>query len=632
MSEVKNEIYGTSTADQVKAISHIGTHARLLAGPGTGKTRILTRRVLSLVLEHNRDPEEILLLTFTRLAAAQLKEEVRKVLEPHNKEVPTISTIHAFALRQILFNSKVIDVLPQPIRIADDWEERFIIQEDLKRVLGLSRISEVQDLINRLSADWETLRAEEQGWEETFPNASFLGIWREHRAMYGETLRAELVYRFKKQLSQNRNFKLDKQYKHLLIDEFQDLNSCDLAIVRELYKKGAEVFVVGDDDQSIYGFRYANPVGIRQFPEVYPDTKRLALETCFRCDKRILKAAEFVANLDTQRLPKPTKPRTDANDGDVKIFNFQDQNKEAETIANLIKQLIGEGICSNEIVILLRNDMNRVISKPIVEALTRNGIKTSIPAESSVENKNEYRIVLSTLRLLLSEGSDSLAWRTLLQIEDGIGEKTINEVQAKAKEKGVRFEEILSQIIQGQEECRFKDKIISIVNKVNEQISRYQELENFTEVLERVVNDNISNSEIAQEISSFMKLIVEEQQIDNIENLLKAITVSSKDIEQETEDDAINILTMHQAKGLTFDVCFIVAVEDEFIPGKNQGEKEGDERRLLYVSMTRARHKLFITYCSKRTGNQMYSGRNSGNPNRTLSRFLQDSNIEIVQI
>jgi DNA helicase II / ATP-dependent DNA helicase PcrA len=486
MSEVKNEIYGTSTADQVKAISHIGTHARLLAGPGTGKTRTLTRRVLSLVLEHNRDPEEILLLTFTRLAAAQLKEEVRKVLEPHNKEVPTISTIHAFALRQILFNSKVIDVLPQPIRIADDWEERFIIQEDLKRVLGLSRISEVQDLINRLSADWETLRAEEQGWEETFPNASFLGIWREHRAMYGETLRAELVYQFKKQLSQNRNFKLDKQYKYLLIDEFQDLNSCDLAIVRELYKKGAEVFVVGDDDQSIYGFRYANPVGIRQFPEVYPDTKRLALETCFRCDKRILKAAEFVANLDTQRLPKPTKPRTDANDGDVKIFNFQDQNNEAETIANLIKQLIGEGICSNEIVILLRNDMNGVISKPIVEALTRNGIKTSIPAESSVENKNEYRIVLSTLRLLLSEGSDSLAWRTLLQIEDGIGEKTINEVQAKAREKGVRFEEILSQIIQGQEECRFKEKIISIVNKVNEQISRYQELENFTEVLERV--------------------------------------------------------------------------------------------------------------------------------------------------
>ena len=304
------------------------------------RPKTLTRRVLSLILKYNINPEEIILLTFTRLAATQLKDEIRTVLKPLNKETPQVSTLHSFALKQILYNSSKVETLPRPIRIADDWEERHIIQEDLKKMLSLQKIQEVRKLINQLSADWETLRVDEIGWEKQFPNPAFLGAWQRHKELYGETLRAELVYQLKKQLEQNRDFQLDKQYKHILIDEYQDLNACDLAIVHELVKRGAELFVVGDDDQSIYGFRFATPDGIRNFTQMYQDAKKLALEICFRCDKQILSSAEFVANLDPVRLPKPTRPKDNAREGEVQIIGFRDQNHEAQSVAKKIKNVL----------------------------------------------------------------------------------------------------------------------------------------------------------------------------------------------------------------------------------------------------------------------------------------------------
>ena len=269
MDDSNKKIYGNSTDDQIKAIEHIGTHARLLAGPGTGKTKTLTRRVLYLILEHKVKPETILLLIFTRLAADQLKEEIEKDLKPLGKPIPQVSTLHSFALKQILHNSGKLSVLPRPIRIADDWEERNIIYKDLQKALGVG-INEIRRLINQLSADWNTLEADKAGWEKSFPNLKFLNTLLAHKFRYGETLQSELVYRFKKQLEQKNDFRLDKQYKHIIVDEYQDLNFCDLTVIKDLSKLGAEIFAVGDDDQSIYGFRFASPDGIREFDQFYP--------------------------------------------------------------------------------------------------------------------------------------------------------------------------------------------------------------------------------------------------------------------------------------------------------------------------------------------------------------------------
>ncbi len=635
MEDIKAKIHGDATSDQIEAIDHIGSHARLLAGPGTGKTKTLTRRVLFLILQHNADPDSILLLTFTRLAATQLKDEIKKVLEPLGKTIPQVSTLHSFALRQILYNSSRIDTLPRPIRIADDWEERYIIQEDLKKVLNLKEIGDVQKLNNQLSTDWETLRIDEIGWKQQFPNSAFLGAWRSHKDQYGETLRAELVYQLKKQLNQSRDFQLDKEYKHILVDEYQDLNACDLAIINELAKRGAELFVAGDDDQSIYGFRFATPASIRNFGQIYQNSKKLALEICFRCDKDILHSAEFVASLDPAHLPKPTRPKDEAKEGEVLIIGFEDQSHEAENIAKKIKSLIdAEDIKPDQITILLRNDRNGSLSKPIIEALKKYSVNVSLTTDSKLENNKEYRTVLSIIRLLVDQ-NDCLAWRTLLQVNktNGLGDECIKNIWNYAQSKGIRFSVALQKIAQSPSELqKFGQKIAKFVSEINVAIVELKAIESPIEAINATVDKFMGEGKKKEQVKKYFVGILENQEKADLENLIKIVSTSSEYIEQETKENAVNILTMHQAKGLSFDVCFIVGAEDEYIPGRNTGDKEGDERRLLYVSMTRARHKLFISYCNKRTGQQRHSGSNSETEKRILTRFLRDSKISIKQV
>ncbi|NLE95192.1 MAG: UvrD-helicase domain-containing protein, partial [Dehalococcoidia bacterium] len=185
---------------QREAASHSGTHARVLAGPGTGKTLTLTRHVCYLLEELHVPSAEVLVITFTRAAAAELRQRFEQRLGA--TERPAVLTLHSFALRQLLRNSDFVSDLPRPLRIADDWEERHIVQEDLKALLGLSRITQVQDLMHGLSADWQSLTADDEQWERRFPNPTFLGAWREHRSVYGYTLRDELAYQLKKMLEQ----------------------------------------------------------------------------------------------------------------------------------------------------------------------------------------------------------------------------------------------------------------------------------------------------------------------------------------------------------------------------------------------------------------------------------------------
>ena len=618
------------TPDQRKAIEYIGGHARLLAGPGTGKTHVLTRKVQWLVFKHNIAPADIIALTFTRLAAAQLREKLKEVLEPHGFPTPAVSTLHSFALRQILFNAKSVRELPAPVRVADDWEERYVIQEDLKTIMGLPKIKGVQDLIHRLSTDWETLKAEEGGWQESFPDPKFLGALDQHKAVYGETLRAELVYRLKRALDHSGEFKLDHEYKYILIDEYQDLNACDQAVIRLLTANGpgAKLFVVGDDDQSIYGFRFADPVGIRRFPEEY-GAERLDLETCFRCDKSVLHHAEFVASQDTQRLPKKTKPLEGAQDGTVLLVRYSDQTAEATGVAAKIKGLIDRGTKPAEIVILSRN--KRILT-PIKDQLKAQGVKVSEALESELEDEKQFRCVLSLLRLVVNE-SDDLALRTLLQAADNdIGEKKIELLWNYAAGKNIRLSEALRHIKADPDLIGNPGtKVKSFLDDTDASIKKLREIKTLADVVESATAHYCAANELGEKIKAYFKGLVSGEEGQKLEDLLRAISTSSEMIEQETEVDAVSILTMHQAKGLTFDACFIVGAEDEFIPGRGDGEMIGDERRLLYVSMTRARHELYISYCDKRIGSQSFLGRvpERGQVPRNLSRFLKGSTIKI---
>lgn len=631
-AETINKVLEGVTGEQKTAIEYVNGHARLLAGPGTGKTHVLTRKVLWLVLNHGVNPQEILALTFTRLAAAQLRRDLREILEPHGMQIPVISTLHSFALKQILYNSQTTEELPRPVRVADDWEERHIIQEDLKKLLGVSHIEEVQDLIQRLSADWETLKVDELGWTEAFPHPQFLGSLQEHKTVYGETLRAELVYKLKRSLEQSAEFNLDNEYKHVLIDEYQDLNACDLAVVKSLSEKGASLFVVGDDDQSIYGFRYADPTGIRQFPEVYSGAARLLLTTCYRCDKSIIRQAEFVANQDRQRLPKTTRPREGAEDGDVMLVQCVNQDKEATAVAAKIKSLVDGGMRPEDIVVLSRN---KAILGPIKDHIVAKEVSVSMALEDELVETKEYRIVLSLLRLLTSE-KDDLAMRTLMQIEHNrLGDKCIDLLWTYASTKGMRLSSALQAVRKdGLALGSMQNRIITFLDEVEKRLEELNQVKELDALIDKLAIDCVSEENLCEKIKSYFKKIKKETESNTLEKLVKSIGTASEMMEQETAPNTVSVLTMHQAKGLTFDTCFIVGAEDEFIPGRNDGEFIGDERRLLYVSMTRAKHKLYISYCGRRAGNQKYYGRvpNGGQEQRKLTRFLADAKLKIVKV
>lgn len=620
--------------DQIEAASHLGMHARVLAGPGTGKTLTLSRRVRFLVESAGVDPENMLVLTFTRAAAAVLREQVEEQLGAWEAEMPRVSTLHSFALRQIVRNQNLVVVFPQPLRIADDWEERNIIQEDLKRLID-SNVKEVREKFKQLSADWETLNAESQDWEQLFPDPRFLGAWLQHRRIYGYTLRSELVYQLKRALEQIDDLALESDYRHVLVDEYQDLNKCDLEIMRRIAEEGAELFVAGDDDQSIYGFRYAHPEGIRRFCDDYSPSAELTLRTCHRCDRKILELGLFVANLDPQRVHKPLGPRDDAAEGEVHLLRFHHENHEATGVAAVCNHLLNEVEYSpRDILVLMRSDRNRVFSNLLVEHCSEAGVPMGlIVDETPPLDTDEGRLFASLLRLSVSS-RDHLAYRSALALRaNRLGETTFRTLYGLSEREEIGFLDSVEMAINDStSRHRFRrilaaehGEIMAIVQRFRETLpvwSPRESEENLREGIQELARDIIEDEERRNAVTGYLTDLIEEVGALTVTELLDGLTATVGDVEQKLLEDKISVLTMHRAKGLTADAVVIIAADDELIPGPN---KEGDERRLLYVSLTRAKHHLFITYSTRRYGAQRFSGRERGSNRHTLTRFLRDA-------
>lgn len=610
--------------EQELAAKHIGSHARLLAGPGTGKTRTMKSRVAYLVEEQGIPASEILALTFTRAAASELRNRVTILLE--GRAVPQVSTLHSFALRTIL-QSGAGNRLPSPIRIADDYEERWIIEEDIKRILNLDRVERARDLIVRLSADWETLEADADDWEQRFPSPQFLGAWIEHRAIYGYTLRAELVYQLKRALEEGA-VTLSNSPKHVLIDEYQDLNPCDLSIVKSLAGSGAEIYVAGDDDQSIYGFRYADPDGIRRFTSEYEGSADLSLTECYRCGSNILTTAQFVAGQDIRRVKKPLAPCRDSEPGEVHLLRFGDYDEEALGIAAIARWLIdAQGVPIDRILVLMRSDMYQKFSDPIRVAFEGQGIPASTVEDPlAVLDSRTGRIFLSLLRLMTNP-EDSLAWRNLIKHRNNhLGDQGISSIYDVARNRGTTFYRALPIIAEtpsllARQGWQVKSEYEAISGEIGRLREEYERMESLLDFMGWMLTEFI----VAEDVEGVLEAIqdaISEDAVTTIEELLHDLTASIRGTEQVRVEGKVNIMTMHQAKGLDAEAVFIIAAEDEYIPGRAEGSKIDDERRLFYVSLTRARSFLYITHCTRRTGGQRHTGRSSGSVTRTLTQFL----------
>lgn len=596
--------------EQIRAAEHIGSHARLVAGPGTGKTRVVTRRVLALVVKHDVDPSRILVLTFTRVAAYICREELRKVLERLRLSLPYVSTLHSFALRQLLRNSRLVDALPKPVRIADKWETRHLIAEDLKRDLQKNSIDEITGLFKVLSAGWEKTSFGDPDWQQSFPDGAFLAGWDRHRRVFGYTLLDELVYQFLQALDLYPSFRLDAPFEYLLVDEFQDLNPCDLRVVRKLCERGMEVFASGDDDQSIYGFRHADPGGIRNFLAAYPSAVHYDLHTCWRCDRRICQLAGLVIAGDTDkaRLQKKILPRVDSGEGEIYLCHYCDEADEARGIAAICQGLKQKGVALSDILILMRNDLHGRVSKPIVEKLEQVGLPAAGSAESPFDDR-EARLVLAYLRMV-DDPSDSLAWRTALELgKNNIGSVKLEVVRRFAEAQGIRFASALRAIEGDHDVVRsYGRQIAEQVRLVGERVSKWRSQVATVQALAQQVCTELSiEADQQKSITDHMSTVATETSSESLNDVLRAISASLVRAEQDMAAGVVNIRTMHKAKGLDSDTVIIVGVEKEIMPGsKKKASEVNEERRMFYVSLSRAKRRLYMTYCSHRTGSQQF--------------------------
>lgn len=569
-------------------------------------------------------PDHVLVLTFTRKAVAELRERVL----PHFAELesaPRIMTLHGFALRQLLRNAHLVDVLPSPLRVADDWEEERIIVPDLQRLLKLDKSSVMKHLFG-MSADWDSVSDAEAN-----ADPKFVAAWRTLRQVYGFTLRAEMVYRLKKAMEQHDKFELESQFDHVIVDEFQDLNPCDLAVVAAMRDLGAHVYCAGDDDQSIYGFRKASPAGIRTFVDDYPRCEDHKITVCKRCDADILKVAEFVADQDLARIPKGLIPESDG--GLVQLAHFSDQDREAAAIASACKQLHDMGYQWADIAVLLRSDRYGRFSEPIVAALHDAGVPVSTHRTTNPVDEDDTRFLFALLQLAVVP-TDSMAARTLLQLSNGVGSGTIEAIEGFAVNRSVRFIEAVKMIAADP----------SAIGHAGPRVTRaWSTIETALVALQPLAKGEGEPLSTAEDIRNGVAAAASalgatahatedvvalfgNRENGSLSDIVNGNTSVAEGMEPQISAEAVNIMTMHQAKGLTFECVIIPCLEDQLMPGDcMDAAEEGDERRLLYVSMTRAKHALILLYATKRTGAQGHSGRPVGaGKERTLTRFLTE--------
>lgn len=616
-------------------------HQVVLAGPGTGKTFVLVRRVEYLIEVHHTSPSRIAALTFTRAAAAEMRERLDERLGEVGSRV-RVSTLHSFALRELLREG--VSDIPEPVRVVGDWEERWVVVEELARMLHRN-VPEItnkkgEGALDRLADDWESLAADNSGWEAGYPDPEFLSAWQRHRRVYGYTLRAELVYQLLCELRVNPAFDPGRGIDVMLVDEYQDLNRCELDTVAWIAQRSeAEVVAAGDDDQSIYMFRHAHPAGIRNFVHEFASSERLTMTECLRCGPEVVRIANWLIRQELDREPKELVSVTDW-DAEVTLIRFADQTDEAEGVARIVDREIEQETPAEEILILLRSDGRGQVSKLLDVYLSGHGHPPYMPGRD-LEQSPALQTLLEYLILCDAMSGtdphiDDLAVRSLLELEGRIGATRRLAVVDHCVASGARFYLGVCHLAEHPENFA-STGIAAIKRECDAVIERAMALvrtegEPFQEWLNRVcvsVGVEDEDRDLVRKIGEQMAAEIESEsepdsvvEANFVQELLAGMS-NLGDTLPPTLPGQVTIRTMHGAKGLSADVVIVLQVEDELMPGDVIDQREEDEaRRLLYVSFTRARKRLIIGACHFRSGTQSYAG-SQRHTERELSRFIR---------
>ena len=603
----------------------------VIAGAGSGKTKVLTHKIAYLISEKNVKPYNILAITFTNKAASEMKQRVEKIVGDVAQEM-WMGTFHSICVRIL---RRFIDRIgfDTSFLIFDTSDQKTVVKECLKALNIDDKTFSDRSVLSEIS------NAKNEMLTPKAYQAKYSGEFRKEKIgqvyeLYQKRLRENNAIDFDDII----NYTIDilsenpdvlqyytEKFKYVLVDEYQDTNKAQFTLVTILASRYGNITVVGDNDQGIYSFRGADISNILNFEKDFPGTKIIKLEQNYRCTGNILKAANAVIKHNENKYEK--KLWTENEDGSLPcLYQAEDEYDEANYVEHLKTE---EYLKPKDFVILYRMNAQ---SRAIEDILRRENIPYKIVGGLKFYERKEIKDTIAYLRLIHNTSDNLSLKRIINEPKRGIGKTSLDKIQEISDRTGTSMYEIIKHA----EEFdlnRVKANAEEFINLIEELRLKKQEL-SISELLKEVLNksgytralelENTVEAETRmQNLEEFLTVAIEfeEESADNtLPEFLESITLSSDVDEMQDEDNTVTLMTLHSAKGLEFPVVFLVGMEEGIFPGyKSIGEPKEleEERRLFYVGITRAKQFLHLTCAKHRTifGSTSYNA---------VSRFIKE--------
>lgn len=637
----------------------------VLAGAGSGKTRVLTHRIAHLVEDLNVAPWQIMAITFTNKAAAEMRERLQSLIGGGARGM-WVSTFHSMCVRILRTDCERIG-FAKGFTIYDDSDSKRLVEQIMDELNIDKKRYPIPALRNRISQAKNDLQVAEVFAEKTSDQVGQVA--------------ARVYTRLQERLRQLNAFDFDdlllytwlllknhpdvlaayqNRFRYLMVDEYQDTNHAQYVLTQLLAAAHKNIMVVGDDDQSIYSWRGADLRNILDFEKDYPEARVVKLEENYRSMGNILAAANAVIANNLTRKPKKLFTSKPAGDK-ISVYSATDERDEGRWIASEIEHQHGEGMSYNQIAVFYRTNAQ---SRMLEDMLMRAGVPYRLIGGTRFFDRAEIRDVMAYLNLVVNPANDVAAHRVINVPKRGIGKTTVEHIDYVARETGITF-------LQAAELCIADDQIRSATRKaIAEFVALIHEAQGYAgdlrKVVEAIVNkagliralEAENSDDAAGRIENIQELfgVVDEYaqthddadalfepptaedapeaddeppvrtfQANSLPDFVEWVTLRT-DMDTVAEDgEAITMMTIHAAKGLEFDCVFVAGMEESLFPhGNSSQDSQGleEERRLAYVAITRARKKLYLTNAFTR---QIF-GQSSANP---PSRFISEIPLEL---
>jgi DNA helicase II / ATP-dependent DNA helicase PcrA len=635
---------------QAQAVQHIKGPLMIIAGAGSGKTRVLTYRTAHLI-NSGVDPFRILLLTFTNKAAGEMRKRIESVVGTNARNI-WMGTFHSVFAKILRFECRAIGYTPD-FSIYDTDDSKSLIKAIIKERGLDDKMYKPSLVFNRISAAKNRLLGAEEYANNPMisaddnaaklPEIGKLFVLYQQRMFKANAMdfddllfNTNILFRDHPEILH----KYQHKFQHVMVDEFQDTNISQYLITKKLSAVHENICVVGDDAQSIYAFRGADIQNILNFEKDYKDLTTIKLEQNYRSTKNIVAAANSVISLNKAQLRKEVWTANDEGTL-IDVFKASSDNEEGRLVAtSIFEAKMNLGLNNNDIAILYRTNAQ---SRAFEEALRKLNIKYRIIGGLSFYQRKEIKDLLGYLRFTVNQNDEEAFKRIINQPKRGIGDTTIAKIAVTASENDMSIWEVVSNINQfgagrfSSAIDNFADLIKSFKLLVEQGKDAYliaKQIASSSGILKELYDDKtiegLSRYQNIQELLNAIKEFVDnpENEDKSLSNFLQTVSLitTADNTEDPNDNDRVTLMTIHGAKGLEFNHVYIVGLEEDLFPSQMMLQSKADleeERRLFYVAITRAEKKLFMSYAESR---YQYGRLKPCEP----SRFLEEIDIKFL--